>query len=747
MARCLLLILYVKLYHMIYNQTEITATTTKISQAVNDKRLHEAFIQLRHLSSQLGDWHITEDIDSLEADYRLMLDYTVRGIDDPDRDNVYASIVSRILVLTDTITHRLKKSSAPEMYYCTLRYEALQKGETLQSLVDRYRKVVSDLSFAGMMSYSGTATDNITRLSGEAVELERRIFNRIWVMYPLSHESVALITSLLDKNNVFSQHFRVIVLSSLLLGLTQYYDEERLNILLDSYQQEHGTQTGTIALCAALIAMFMHRDRIVSVKISQRVASLRETTDWHKDIRTIFMQLLKSRDTERINRKFNEEVLPELQKLKPDMARRLNTMNLDLGSMDNNPEWERIMDESGITDKLKQMQEMLEDGSDIFMSAFASLKSIPFFSEPVNWFTPYRASHPELSGLDDSISSICRLIESSPVLCDSDKYSVALAMKNMPTQQRELIRTQLDSQAMTSMELQSMSIADSLKDTQREANNYICSVYRFFKLFRRRSDFNDPFVGPLDLLSIPLLQTDFCDTEMLRLVAEFYFKRKYYSNAFNTYALLEKEIGADCPTYQKMGFCMQKQSDFTEALKWYSKARLLDGKNLWTLKRMSACYSASGQTDKALECLTIISEQRPDDHDISTNIGHCLLELGRPSEALKYYFKVEYLDAHNTKVLRPIAWCSFLVGNYSQSLNYYNKILATQPKYSDYLNLGHLYLAMGNIAEAIQYYRQSIDEIGKDRFISDFKADINVLTSAGVDSKLPNLIIDAVEYL
>ena len=42
--------------------------------------------------------------------------------------------------------------------------------------------------------------------------------------------------------------------------------------------------------------------------------------------------------------------------------------------------------------------------------------------------------------------------------------------------------------------------------------------------------------------------------------------------------------------------------------------------------------------------------------------GHCYLDLHDYETALKYYFRVEYTDPGNLKILRPIAFCYFALG-------------------------------------------------------------------------------------
>lgn len=206
-----------------------------------------------------------------------------------------------------------------------------------------------------------------------------------------------------------------------------------------------------------------------------------------------------------------------------------------------------------------------------------------------------------------------------------------------------------------------------------------------------------------------MLEEDFADIETLSVVSEFYFNRGYYEGALKVFDILSEKMPPNAQLFQKMGYCCQQSGNIESAIEYYGRSELLNAESLWTLKRMAACYKMLDRPSEALDYYKRIEAKKPDDLSVALNIGHCLLELDRPEEALHYYFKVEFLDEKSTRALRPIAWASFVSGDFDQSRSYYNRILTDSPVASDYLNMGHLYLASGDVKEAINYYGLSID--------------------------------------
>ena len=78
------------------------------------------------------------------------------------------------------------------------------------------------------------------------------------------------------------------------------------------------------------------------------------------------------------------------------------------------------------------------------------------------------------------------------------------------------------------------------------------------------------------------------------------------------------------------------------------------------------------------------------------------MEMGDFEKALKYYFKVEYLQPANHKVYRPISWCSFMLGKFDNAAKYLEKSLSHGAGKNDYMNLGHIYWCRGEKQKAIE---------------------------------------------
>ncbi len=112
----------------------------------------------------------------------------------------------------------------------------------------------------------------------------------------------------------------------------------------------------------------------------------------------------------------------------------------------------------------------------------------------------------------------------------------------------------------------------------------------------------------------------------------------------------------------------------------------------------------------------------PENMHTTIMTAHCYLDLKEYEEALKHYFRIEYRDPGNLKILRPIAYCYFALGRFDDSTKYYERLSAGKLNAHDLINMGHLALCKGMKKEAIDLYRQSIisGEITKENFMTIF---------------------------
>ena len=229
-------------------------------------------------------------------------------------------------------------------------------------------------------------------------------------------------------------------------------------------------------------------------------------------------------------------------------------------------------------------------------------------------------------------------------------------------------------------------------------------------------------------------------------LAGYFFAKDYLLEALMLYQDIIKETEGNAEIYQKIGYCFQKNKNYSKAIEAYLQADLLKPDNVWTNRHLAISYRQSGQYDKALEYYKKVEAAQSENLTVILQIGLCLAELKQYDEALAYFFKLEYLDNESIKSQRAIAWCSFVTRKFEQAMKYYSKILEKKPQMQDYLNAGHVAWITGNINTAVQRYAIALTLSDKTVFINQFDKDKEILLKLGINKNDFPLMIDLIKY-
>lgn len=733
------------------NISDLTSKKNKITSLLETKQLSKAFNAIKSLSTETNSWDLQDEIMKLETSYKYMIQFFIAGSDDPQRNCIYNGIIESLYTLTDKVIYSLSRNDSTEQYYIAKRL--LPKFATsLDSVYNNYLKQKLQTDLYSEVTQDQADKNKEIQLLKNVEETENTLFNYVWTSFPVSTTEMQLLSNIIT-DDATPQHLKVLLISAIYLNICQFYQESLVALLFNVYSSNSDIKVCIISLCCAIIAVQKYSDRIQTTSsISNIIQSMIDNTEFCKDVRTIFFILTRSRDTERLNRKVQNDLMPEIMKISPNIIKKfksdMHSFN-DFSEFEGNPEWQNILDNSGITKKIEELNEIQMEGGDVFLSTFAKLKSFPFFSKISNWFVPFlknRSIVLEIFSEKDML--LKEIIANARFLCNSDKYSFCLSLQSVPQSQRELMLTQFDAQNSSIQELKALNLPDPAKEHEIIANKFIQDLFRFSKLHNNKNEFYDPFSSASSLLSIELLQPILNDKDTLILIGEYYLKNEHYSEAISCFNLITDFDNYPPAITQKIGFCHQCLKEYDKAIDSYLKYDLFNSNDIWNLRHIATCYKALHNLSKSLLYYRKAEAIAPDNLNICLNIGHCLLEMGKTEDALKAYYKADYIDASKHRAIRPIAWCSLLLSNFSQSHEYYKKVLTDNPTAQDFLNIGHLYLCEHNYAEALNFYKQSVELFNNDlkTFIQCFNNDNKTLTEKGLTELELNLMIDKLLY-
>ncbi len=722
------------------NEKEILSTSRRIHDLLSVKRLKEAMTDLRPMLAGSGVNAWIEQLEQIDATYRVMLEYTVKGIRDPERQKVYRKIVSDLYELNDRTSEYLLTKLSTQ--YVHVRKRIFRDDPGLESFIQSFL----------------SRPDHISPSDPEYLRDLSRLFHMIWLTDEFHDREVQLVETIRDSATLTVPE-KAMLITALNFSILRYFDKRKFELLFgffDSSEEELRQR----ALIGLMLAFYRYDARLVYYPaIRGRFLVMDEYQNFKKLVQEVIMQLIRGRNTDQLSRRMQEEILPEMLKLSPQIRNKLD-LDLLLGeslSDEENPEWKEIFEDApGLKDKMQELSEMQMEGDDVFIGTFQMLKGFPFFRHLINWFFPFTPNHPEILALQETgdlawMKGFLDSVDKSFYLCNSDKYSICFGIRSMPADMQKFLSDGLHAEAEQMKEvLDGDEILDPLQQSRRVIRQYIQDLYRFYRFYPDKQGFDDLFSWKLDFYRKDFYRELFLgEPGALHSLAGFYLQKKNYREAAEAYGILEQSGDMSAEVLQKLGYAWQKTGNYQKALDYYLKADILLSDNLWNLKKIGLCYRYLKQPELALPYYRQAELQDPDDLKTEISIGHCLLDLQDYEGALKSYYKVEYLMPANYKVWRPIAWCSLVLGRFDQARKYYDKLIEREPTHHDLISLGHLEWCEGKRDAAIECYRKSIatKKIDFDEFLSIFDQDRDQLLKQGIDPEEIPILLDRLRYL
>ncbi|ULB34402.1 MULTISPECIES: tetratricopeptide repeat protein [Proteiniphilum] len=734
------------------NSFDIGKKLEIIYSHIERKRLKDAIDCVNELAAVQHNWAVSEKISELATNYRYMLHYLIEGKKDPEHRRIYNKLIRDIYTVAEDAAEYLLLQNSSTLFFDKQRLLNLRTPLSIDEYIDLITKQIDTLSFLDLLEEGPEKQSRVRQNSLEHENTLIDLFYAVLVSPKANSDHIESFRNFMD-DNIIPVHDKCMVISAITMNILHRFDSTKIEFMLDLCRRpEPELAARAITGLIPVFQIYNSRMELYS-ELGNRLKLLSDDKMFNRRFIAAIIGFIQAHETEKITKKLTEEIIPEMMKLSPMIGKKikLDEWMGETGFDEKNPEWQKILDETGLTDKLKEFSDLQLEGADVFHSTFSNLKSYPFFNEMGNWFLPFYPGHSSIRQLFADKMEGAQFIETmsgSAMICNSDKYSFCFSIMMMPEEYRRMMISQLGAESEEIKKMQEEEQA--LKPHQKEETifkQYIQDLYRFFKLFQRRTEFIDIFGLPLNFHRIKAFHPIVMQPDHLEKIALYYFEKNNFNEAVSTYTMLANTRLTKSEIWQKIGYCKQMLADINGALEAYLHADLIEENNTWVLNRIAHCYRVLKEPETALEYYRRLEQFRPDDLNIQLNIGHCHMELKEYDKALNFYFKVELIDSNNTRAWRSIAWCAFLSRKFDVAQKYYRQILEKKANAHDYLNAGHVELCLENIKGAVEYYKLSLQNTGSfETFQSMLDEDEEELQEAGVNTGILPVILDKIRY-
>ena len=352
--------------------TQIEQTSANAISYTLDGKLKQALEATGLLAEELQWGDINDRLSDLHANYQLMIQYYMQGVEDPERKRIFGKFSGKLIQLIGLLREELLLRNATSFEYTQKRYfphklHFSNAGDLVDSLLNYHQK--KELLAESDQSLH---TLELTRIRLNFERLLPDLFMIFWLKTFLDQSEIKAFKQLLHSGYPGATE-QCLVVSALTLNLWRMFEEEKLMLLIDSCEHPNSMvrQRALVGLCFVMSRYSNYLPFFPSVR--NRLILLADNERVLENLKNIILLIVGSSDTDRITRKMKEEILPEMLKLSPMIKNKLNSdspSNPDEFS-EENPEWNELLEQSGIGEKLQELTDLQLEGADVYMSTFA----------------------------------------------------------------------------------------------------------------------------------------------------------------------------------------------------------------------------------------------------------------------------------------------------------------------------------------------------------------------------------------
>lgn len=677
----------------------VTKRIDKIFKDLDNNLLGPALRSTRSLVNENPHLIYDEELENIENDYRLMLDYMERGFNDPQRGEIYTNLIAKLYrFVSDTrISYRTQHVS----FFADTARKASNKQFTNDIIKAELENFVTDVAMLSL--------DTEPEKSGKSKNIYRRhnefmqslfcyiVISRQWNETDSIFFQDLLLSPLIDNNDA------QLIVSALTLATMNNMDARKFETLVNVYINAKDEKLRQKALVGWVFSLPSSTKTLPQIKaITENVLKDKSVAIELADLQKQMVFCLNAeQDTDKIKR----DIMPDIIK-----NNNLNITRFGITEKEEDPmadifdpgASDRAMEK--MEESFQKMMNMQKAGSDIYFGGFSQMKRFPFFYNVANWFYPFYLEHPDISTTVENLKGtplLVNILNDGP-FCDSDKYSFTLAIssviQHLPDNMKELFNSQ---------EAQIQVVSEEERKSQTYIRRMILQdMYRFFKLFQQNSQLVNPFENKHFTFAANALLKN---TALKEYAAELCFFMIKHNNKNALEKLLET-YGDIEDTKILLAYGIY-ELNFTKhpekAIEYLERLTSIDSDNKRALSLLARAYFENGNYGRSAICYERLYKQAPGNAAMTLNYCIAISKAGDYEKAINLLYRLDIEHPDHTPIIRVLAWALMGLGKYEQAEKAYNRVLeSNDAETGDSLNAGYCQWFIGNTAKAINLFKK-----------------------------------------
>lgn len=708
---------------------------------INNLNLGHALRLTRELVNNNPQLIYDQELENIENEYRLMLDYMKRGFNDPQRAEIYKRLIVKLYrFASDTnVAYRIQNVQ----FYSEAKRNAMRNpsnNETIKAKLEGFVTDVAMLSLDVEPARSEKSKDIYSRHNS----FMQSLFCKIIVSRQWNESDADFYNQLILSPTIDTIDAQLLV-SALTLATMNNFDANKFSVLINVYKNASDEKLRQKALVGWVFSLSPATK--IFPKIRQTVCEMLEDENTVNELVDFQKQMVYCLNAEQDTDTIRRDIMPELIK-----NNNINITRFGITEKEDDPmadvfdpgASERAMEK--MEESFQKMMNMQKAGSDIYFGGFSQMKRFPFFYNVSNWFCPFYIEHPEISNSTNGLKDtpILTNILSNGPFCDSDKYSFTLAISSvisqLPANMKEMLNTQ-------------GALGPTMSKEEQDTPAYIRrmilqDMYRFFRLYPQRMQLTNPFDNKHFMFVTDGL---FNGTALRTAIPDLcYFMIKHKNKSALDTLLTKYNDLDDTALLLAHGIYELNFTKHPEkAIIYLEKLFRTEPENKRATSLLARAYFETGDYEHSAECYNNLMKLSPESKTATLNYCVTLTKAGKYENAVNLLYKLDIEMPDSMPVIRVLGWTLMGLNKYDQAKKYYNRLLNSQDAESgDWLNAGYCDWLSGNINDAVDKFNKFIKARSVNGKTYDltkaFDDDLDFLSSHGITDIDMRLMADLI---
>lgn len=692
----------------------MTGTENQLRRVAIELHQGNAGLAITEMETYLAAYpqpQTSERLNGIKAEYELMTDYWRRGVNDPQLEQLYQHLLQRVYVLYANIAtyHRMRSYPVLAGIYNRVRLE--RQDWSLSEIRQEMEAFVSDVAMLELEP-ENTRQEKAECLYKEHQTQMNNLFSyvltsRMWTEGVGHDFEEILISPTIDSND------QQLLVSSVTLSLLNQFDMTKFRTLVNVYRRSQDEHVRQRALVGWVLSLKEEMRKIYPEQ-EEAVLSLLTSEKVCEELTELQMQLVYCLNAEKDTHTIQQEIMPDILK-----NNNLQFTRFGIEEREDDP-MEDILHPEASEQRMEKMEEtfgrmmdMQKQGSDIYFGGFSQMKRFPFFYDISNWFVPFYMQHPDIIHFVRRMEGnkfLEKVMRQGP-FCNSDKYSFMIAFQQVMERIPEGMRKMLERGEATMGDVPE----EEMQTPAFIRRTYLMDLYRFFRLYPSRNEFQNPFdtshneLGTCEFFSLWLFKGSPLEPykdQIVRLLK----RQKLEENA------------------QQL---LESYSEDHHTLQYYIwsgmfvKALELEPGNQMALQGYAREMFNRGAFEESAEAYEELLMMNPDKTSYLLNKSICLVNLKDYEGAMKILYRLNYNHPEDNHVNRVLAWTHLCSHQLEQADKIYKKLTSEEKVLQeDWEHYGYCCWFSGRVDEAVNCFKKAIGDVRPDKVSFSFDSQL-----------------------